>query len=180
MPNIIDNEDLYGHVQLGSMVSPGRATLSGHDREIDWDIKVGNGQSGSTTTLKAQKLAEPKVTLYLLKDIAQGIDDFAEWPDFLALARSTISGKTPKALDIYHPDLEQNGINSVVLKSVSGMTYDGKGGATVTITFLEYRPPKKIGGSPLGAKKNPEADPNAAAKAELAALTKQYQATPWG
>jgi hypothetical protein len=29
-------------------------------------------------------------------------------------------------------------------------THDGKGGATVVVKFIEFRPPKKKGGSPSG------------------------------
>jgi hypothetical protein len=122
-------------------------------------------------------------TFYLVKDVAQGIDDFAEWPAFLALVNSTVSGKAPKALDVYHPDLASQDIKSIVKSTVLGTVHDGKGGQTIAVKLLEYRPPKPKGGSPSGSKSKPKTsapDPDAEAKAELARLTKQYQATPWG
>jgi hypothetical protein len=179
MPNPIDNEELYNQIELGNLKSPGKVTLSGHDRKIDWDVKVGPNMSGASTTLKGVPPVEFTATFYLVQDVAQGVDDFADWPAFLNLINSTVSGKKPKALDIYHPDLAANDIRSVVKKGVGGMVHDGKGGATVAVTFLEYKPPKPKTVTPLGSKKA-EVDPNAAAKEELARLTKQYQETPWG
>lgn len=182
MPNPIDNEELYKSMVLGGVASPGFVTFSGHDRAVGWDVKEGNAQSGATTTLKSEPPIEFTATFHLLKDDGLGVDDFAEWETFQALIDSTVSGPTPKALDTYHPDLARNRIRSVVKKSVGGMIHDGKGGASVAVKFLEYKPAKPKGGTPKGsaAKKAKENDPNAEALAELAKLTKQYQDTPWG
>lgn len=176
--NVLDNEDLYNVIVLGGKQSPGKVTLSGHDRKVDWDVKGGPSLAGATTTLKSILPIEFSASFYLLRDVTQGIDDYATWPDFLKLINSTLAGTKPKALAIYHPDLAANGITSVVKATVGGATYDGKGGMNVVVKFQEYLPPKKKGGTPTGAKAGP--DPNEAAKAELEALTKQYQATPWG
>jgi hypothetical protein len=180
--NPVDEEDLYNAIVLGGVRSPGIVTLSGHDRSIGWDVKKGAGQAGATTTRTSEDPTEFVCTFYLTKDDVLGIDDFETWPAFATLINSTIAAATPKALDIYHPDLASNNIISVVLKKMGGMVHDGRGGATVAITFLEYRPPKPKGGTPKGstAKKTKEPDPNQAALDELARLTKQYQDTPWG
>jgi hypothetical protein len=178
MPNVIDNEDLYNVIVLNGVSSPGRVTLSGHDRKINWDVKVGPALTGATTTLHGIPPIEFSASFYLVKDVAQGLDDFEEWPHFQRLIDSTVSGKTPKALDIYHPDLAANDVKSVCKAQVGGFTYDGKGGATVVVKFQEYKPPRKQGGTPKGSTKGP--DPNADVKKQLAALTAQYQATPWG
>jgi len=178
----VQNPELYDQIELGNVESPGKVTLSGHDSEVEWDIKAGAGQNGATMTRKGRKPKEFTATFYLVKDDVEGYDDFEFWDEFQALIDSTTSGKTPKALDIWHPDLERVGIKSVVKKSVGGMVHDGKGGATVVVKFIEYLPPKPAGGSPNGAlRAKPKADdPNAAALAELARLTEQYKATPWG
>ncbi len=185
MPNPIDDEELYEGIVLAGVRSPGKVTLSGHDRVVNWDIKDGSGQSGATMTRKGEKPIEFTATFYLVQDVAQGIDDFAAWPAFLDLINSTVSGKTPKALDIYHPDLASNDIKSVVKSTVGGTAHDGKGGQTIAVKLMEYRPPKPAGGSPSGSATKPKKvgtapDPNAEAKAELARLTAQYTATPWG
>lgn len=173
-PDPINDPDLYDSIELGGIRSPGTVTLSGHDREIDWDVKVGPGTTGGTTTLKAEKLITFTATFKLTD-----ADDIAAWPAFRDLINSTVQGSKAKALDVYHPDLAVNGIKSVVKAAIGGVVHDGKGGQTISVKLIEYRPPKPAKVTPLAAP-NKGADPNAAAKAELAALTAQYQATPWG
>ncbi len=183
MLNPIDDEELYQSIILGGLRSPGQVTLSGHDRKIDWDIKTAPGTKGASTTLKGLPPVEFTATFYLVRDEALGIDDFSLWDDFYVQLMSTISGPTPKALDIYHPDLAKNDIVSVVLSSFGGVVHDGKGGMTITVRLLEYKPPKPKGGSPTGSKpkaKTKTPDPDAAALAELAKLTDEYKRTPWG
>jgi len=182
IPNPIDNPELYDSIVLAGVPSPGRVTLSGHDRKVNWDVKAGPSLSGATTTIKDIPPIEFTATFYLVKDVAQGIDDLALWPEFKALIDSSVDGSKPKALEIYHPDLAVNGITSVCKASVGGVVHDGKGGQTVVVRFQEYRPPKPKGGSPSGAKTKPtkKTDPDQAALDQLAALTKQYQETPWG
>lgn len=177
--NPLDHPAAYDHIILGDALSPGVVKLSGHDRKIGWDIKKGSGQSGATTTRSSDDPVEFTCTFFLADR-----EDFEAWPDFLAVINSTVAGPTPKAVDIYHPDLAENEIKSVVLSGKVGTTHDGLGGQTKTVKFLEYRPPKKKGGSPKGSKSGSPAkkapDPNQAALDEIARLTAQYQATPWG
>jgi hypothetical protein len=177
-PNPLDDEQLYDGIVLGGVQSPGKITLSGHDRKIGWDVKKANGQKGATTTLKEILPIEFTCTFYLLRDDAQGIDDLVDWPAFRDLIYGTVYGTTPKALEIYHPDLASNKIKSVVLANFGGAVHDGKGGQTIVVKFQEYSPPKPAGGSPNGSKTKP--DPDADAKKQIAALTAQYAATPWG
>lgn len=179
-PNPIDNEELFNSIVLAGVSSPGKVTLSGHNRSVKWDVKTGPNLNGATTTFKGIPPVEFTATFYLVKDVAQGIDDFAAWPAFAAAINSSIRGTKPKALDIYHPDLAVNDIRSVIKAEIGGVQHDGRGGQTITVKFQEYRPPKKKSGSPQGSKAKPEDDPNAAAKAELAALIQQYQQTPAG
>lgn len=173
-PNPILDEDLYNAIVLGGTSSPGMVKLSGHDREIGWDVKKGPGQSGATTTRTSEDPVEFTAT-FTLTDV----DDFDAWPAFRTLLLSTVSGATPKALDVYHPDLAANDIKSVVLKSLGGVMHAGQGGQTIAVKLLEYRPPKPKGGTPSGSKaKKP--DPDQAALDELARLTKKFSDTPWG
>lgn len=176
VPNPVDNEDLYQSIVLGGLSSPGVVTLSGHDRTIGWDVKKGAGQSGATTTRNSDDPAEVTCSFYLADN-----DDFEAWPAFLDRAKSTISGAKPVALDVYHPDLAENDIKSVVLKKIGGVVHDKKGGQTRMLVLLEYRPPKPAGGTPSGSSKTAAKgpDPNQAALDELAKLTAQYKSTPW-
>lgn len=172
--NPLDNEELFNVIVLGGATSPGTVKISGHDREAKWDVKEGSGQSGATTTLKSK----PPTTftcVFTLTDAA----DIAAWPAFQAACEETINGKTPKAKDIYNPDLASQKITSVCLAKMGGAVHDGKGGQTRTVVFQEYMPPKKAGGTPFGSVTKKK-DPNQDALDELARLTKQYQDTPWG
>jgi hypothetical protein len=176
MVNPLDNPELYDVIELGNVRSPGVVrSISGHDRTHGWDVKKGTAQTGATVSRGADDLAEVTVTLFLADQ-----DDFDGWPPFLAALNSTVKGATPKALDVYHPDLAENEIGSVVKKGNVGTTHDGMGGQIKVFKLLEYRPPKKASGSPSGSKSNAKkgaaADPNQAALDEIARLTKQYQA----
>jgi hypothetical protein len=178
MPNVVDNEDLYNVILLAGKTSPGKVTLSGHNRKVVWDVQLSPFMNGATTRFKAIPPIEFTASFYLVKDVAQGLDDYAAWDAFLPIINSTIANpRAPKALDIYHPDLAENDIKSIVKGEVGGKVYDGKGGATIVVKFQEYRPPRKWEGTPKSTPKN---DPNAAAKAEVSRLTAQYQQTPWG
>lgn len=180
MPNVFENEDLYNSIVLAGNTSPGVVALSGHDRKHVWDVKSGPSLSGASVTLKETPPIEFTATFYLVLDPAQGVDDFAAWTDFQAVIDSSLAGTTPKALDIYHPDLAANGITSVVKATVGGMTYDGRGGGIVSVKFQEYRPPKKKGGDVAPGKAPGQPDPNADLKDQISKLTQQYQQTPWG
>jgi len=173
MPNPVDNSELFDAIVLAGKRSPGFVKLSGHDRNHEWDVKKADGSGGASTTYKGESITQFQTTFTLVKDPVAGVDDFAEWETFAALIRSALpsSGK-PKALSIYHPDLAKNDIKTVCPATIGGMEHDGKGGATIAVKFVEYRPPKKKGGSPSGSKTSTtsKVDPNADLKAEVERL----------
>lgn len=179
MINPLDHEEAYNHVILAGVRSPGILTaISGHDRKIGWDIKKGPGQSGASMT----RTSEDPVA-FTLEFFLADREDFDAWPAFLGLVDSTVSGPSPKALDIYHPDLVEQRIASVVKDTSFGTEHDGKGGQIKRIKLIEYKPPKAKGGSPSGSKTKPQPDPNDpnyAALMELKRLTDEYARTPWG
>lgn len=175
MPNPIDNEELYDRIELAGVRSPGFVTLSGHDRKQTWDIKNADGVGGARTTYKGEQVAQFRASFYLIKDPVLGIDDFAAWDAFAVVIRTSLPKKgKPKALKIYHPDLAANDIKNVCQATIGGMTHDGKGGATVVVEFLEYRPPKPaVVTVPSPLAKPP--DPNADLKAQIDSLMKEAQ-----
>ena len=176
MTNPIDNEELFDVISLGGIASPGiLRSISGHDIEAKWDSKEASGQKGATTTLKGFPPRTITCTFYLAD-----VEDFNAWPVFQAIIESTVNGPSPKAIEIYHPDLASQHITSVCQGKISGPQHDGKGGQTRVVTFQEYFPPKKAGGTPSGSVAKPKNDPNQAALDELAKLTKKYEETPWG
>lgn len=173
MTDPIQDPDLFEHIILADKISPGLAILSGHERVVKWDVKEGNGQDGGSTTLKGFPPGSFTVNFYLTKDESFDVDEFADWEPFADLIWSTVRGKTPKALDIYHPDLARNDYKSVTLGKMGGLVHDGKGGANIAVLFQEYRPPKPKGGSP----RKPVPSPR---EVELNRLTLEFQKTPWG
>lgn len=165
--------------------SPGLLTLSGHDRVQNWDVQAAKGTTGASSQLGGAPIGRFKAAFYLAHDrfADDGTNDFDNWEDFQRLLESLISGPVPSAVPIYHPDLARNKFSEVTIASIGGMIHDGRGGASVTVEFIEYKPPKPKPAA--GAKAKPAApvaaagagtgkakpyDPNAAAKAELAAL----------
>jgi hypothetical protein len=176
MPNVVDNEQIYNVIKLGGKTSPGKVTLSGHNRKVNWNVNAGYALVGATVTFKNVPPIEFTASFYLVKDFAQGIDDYAAWDDFKKVIDSTLAGSKVHALAIYHPDLIENDIKTVCKAEIGGRVYDGRGGCTVAVKFQEYRAPKKLSGA---VAEKPQDDPNAALKAEVATLTAKYQQTPW-
>jgi hypothetical protein len=182
MTRPLDDADALSVIVLGTMTSPGVCTISGHDRPKNWKKKPAKGKTGASMTLEGDDPQDFKVTFQLADDAAvegaDGPSDFQLWDEFERLIRSTTDGPKPFALPIYHPDLARQKITEVTNGGIGGRVHDDKGGASHVVTFTEYKPAKKKAtGSPTaknagtagtGAPAKP--DPNAAAKAELAAL----------
>jgi hypothetical protein len=184
-PYLYDEE--YSAILLGvpGLRSPGVVKLSGPDRNKNWDIQKAKGQSGASTKLNGDDIGQFEAEFFLAADEVDedGRDDFDRWEDFQRLVESTTSGPSPVALPIYHPDLARNHFTAVTNGGIGGMVHDGQGGARIKVKFLEYKPPKpkpaakakpKAAGAAApgstGPAGNVKPDPNAAAKAELAAL----------
>jgi hypothetical protein len=175
----LENADALNVIVLGTTTSPGKVTITGHDRTENWDVQKAEGNVGATTKLKGADPGDFTCSFYLAGD-GYGSDfeesnDFDQWETFQKLIDSLTSGSKPVALPIYHPALARQKFTEVTKAMVGGMTYDGLGGATVVVKFIEYRPPKPkpvvaATGKP-GATEAP--DPNAAAKLELGELVSQ-------
>lgn len=172
-----ENDELLSKMVLGTIKSPGVCVISNHNRDKAWDVKAAKGQTGATSSLNGDPIGTFDAEFFLADDGAvDGPTDFDEWEDFQRLIESTTNGPKPVALPCYHPDLARQRYTEVVSGGIGGLVHDGKGGARVKVKFLEYRPPKPK----PPAKAQPKADngtgtrekpdPNAAAKAQLAAL----------
>ncbi len=151
--NPIDNHDSYDQLFVtGAPRSPGVFRLTAApDVNTGWEKKEGKGAEGGETINNGRKLAEFEGEFYLWRDANR--DCFAEWESFkVVFAQTTKDGPLQKALDVYHPVLDEAGITSVVMRNVPVAVPDGKGGAVVKLKFLEYRPTKKrVGtGKPKG------------------------------
>lgn len=180
-PNPFDNPELY-RFTLGGKTWIGDVTIANHNRDQNWDVKPAKGQDGASSSRGGEPIGSFEATFYICNGPDSEIDEFAAWDEYQAHIESTTNGATPIALPCYHADLARQRYTHVSNGGVGGMVHDGKGGATVRVKFLEYRPPKKKpvkkaeskGANPKGPNARP--DPNAAAKAELAALRAQARA----
>lgn len=183
MTNPFDQPELYSAYTLAGTRSPGVVTLKGLKRPDKWDIKEGGGQDGDSTSRKGRKLIAFKAIHSIVIDPGDGVNQFDDWDAFLPLLKSTTAGKDSAALDFYHPDAARLDMKSVVVTEIGGLDHDGMGGAKVSVSFLEYSPPKpKPVGGPSGSKSagsgtsgasGANADPNAKRKQELGALLNQ-------
>lgn len=182
--NPYDNPELYDVFLLGGQISPGVCTFNFPTRLEGWDVQVPKGSSGGNTVRKDQPPVEFEVTLLLWRD--EFVDHFAAWDAWKAILTKPIAKNAPKALDIYHPQLADLQIRSVVVKPhTEPQPLSGKmtGAATVKIGFLEYKPIKTAAtvapnGSTTGvalAGEGAKPDPNADLKAQIANLTAQLQ-----
>ncbi len=181
-----DDDQAYGTILLGTTRSPGVCTVSGHDRNENWDVQKAKGSTGASSQLNGRDIGTFKVSFYLVDDgmADPGRSQFDRWDQFEKLVRSLTDGTKPVVLPIYHPFLARQGFTEVSNAGVGGMVEDGKGGATVTVTFIEYKPPKAKPAAKAQAKpaqtyantdegKRSPPDPNQAAKNELAGLVNE-------
>ncbi len=171
LPYLYDEE--YSTLILGDTPSPGKfVILSGLGRPENWDVKAAKGTTGASTVLNSPAVRHIKTRFDLSSQ-----DDFDRWESFVRLIGSMTSGPKPFALPVYHPDMARDGITELTNGGIGETTHDGQGGVSHFVDFLEYKPPKpkpasKPGGKTTGntAGKPAKPDPNAKAKAELAAL----------
>lgn len=172
----------WSRLLVAGKPSPGQVRLSGPGLVIGWDVKNADGQSGGSTTRTSEPIKEFEAEFDLTNEEDDfGFTDFDRWDDFEALLKSSIAGAKPQALEVYHPDLARVGITAVVLRSIGMMTLDGTGGAKVTASFIEHRPPKPKPAA--GASKtNTQAQPKTAgdkqidaAIAEIEKLQKEWE-----
>lgn len=176
-----DFPEAYSRIILGTTPSPGTVTLTAVGRPKNWNIQRAKGSTGASTSLEGDDPGEFTADFYLADD-SDG-SQFNDWEVFQRLLESTVNGPTPKALPVYHPDLARAGYSEVTLKGISGPVHDGRGGATYTVQFLEFLPPKpKPPRKPKAAPPSdgsgeefgpPLPDPNREAKERLAALVDQ-------
>lgn len=145
----IKNPDVYDSITIAGIRSPGLAQVQSVSRSYSWDVKVGKGAFGSTTTFTGRVPAEFSVLFTLWRSA-----HFAQWSRLCSRLKYNpakirynietrwVSGVD--AVDIFHPSLAQLDINAVVVKKINGLTHKGKGVWNTSIEFLEWFPPPKI------------------------------------
>jgi len=189
MTNPVRNPRLYDSFKLAGRRSPGRCKFNFPKRELGWDVQVPKGSTGGNTVLNNTKPMQFEVEIYVWDgddEFGAPVDHFARWDAWKAVLDKPIKPTDPKALDIFHPQLEglKPPVRSVVVQSYCEPQPDGKGGGTAKITLLEFRPivPKKAK-TPKGSDSwfstdelaGKKSDPNADLKAEVKKLTEAYK-----
>jgi hypothetical protein len=180
MTDAYNNEELYSKLDVAGVKSPGVVTLSGHAITEDFDVTKGKGSDGATTTRQGRAPAEFTSSHYLVNDPTNPIsgNEHSEWNDFVKLLQKYMTdGESPGAVDLFHPDLAVLRIASATPKKIAGLAYDGKGGATGTVAWIQYLPPKpkpasSAKSSKTAVSKDGRPDPNAAIRAERDGLYK--------
>ncbi len=139
------NEKAFNFFTLAGRRSPGVCKFSFPTKKYGWEAVKAKGSDGAESILNGDELAEFDAELTLWKDY--WVDHYDGWKKWKGvLVKSTKNNIV--ALDIYHPQLDDLGIKSVVLKGRSSPQSTGPGGASIVrLSFLEYAPPKKRQGS---------------------------------
>lgn len=141
-------------IVLGGVRSPGLADVVGANSPRKWDERGGYGLSGAIVWFHGLGLSHFSVRFRLYTD-----QDWEEWREFfLPLVAKPPLGKRPKALDIWHPLLQDLGIRAVVVEDVLQPEQTNDGEWTAEIKFIEFRRPKFGMGKPDAAEATP-ADP---------------------
>ncbi len=161
--------------------------ISGFDRESEWDVKKGKGAQGATATFVGISLAKGSV-----KFVAWESSHFVAFDKIFVMFKYDPAKKKSQAIEIWHPSIVENEINSVVVTKVPPWKHDGNGQYSREVEFLEFRPAPKTsavgtpanaatsaGGAPGSSTGTPGSQPDPAIKAaqdEFAASLKDAKA----
>lgn len=116
--------------------TPGIAEIHGASSPRKWDERRGYGLSGATVVFRGVGLAKPVLTLRLYS-----AQDWSDWHEFAPTVQRPPFGTRPRALEIWHPVLEDLGVSSVVVEDVSQPEQTADGEWTITIKLIEFRRP---------------------------------------
>ena len=175
-----DNNNLFYKLTAGDKDSPGKiVAITDCDREWVWDEKKPTKQEGVDAILHGVKRGIVAVTFWLWKDYDTNIDHFELWDAFQDQLESFNSGPEARAFEVYHPVLSRQGYTELRLKKIYGQQFLPTGEALVRVDFSQHLPPREKKPVKVAASQvspiSKKVDPNAAAKAELAALVKEAQ-----
>lgn len=162
--NPIDNP--VDHILVMGKASPGLATLEGAGDKRRYDERRGYGLSGAFIVYRGQLLARwiVHIRLYTPEDW----DAWAAWRPLLSAVPTTRRGK---ALDVWHPHLEELGVSSGVVEEISQPAQTADGEWTISIRMLQFRAPVFALAKPSASKATP-VDP---VDAKIEELTGQVQ-----
>lgn len=141
-------------VILGGQPTPGLCDVVGADDPRRIDKRQGYGLSGSFPVFLGLDLSEFKLVLRLYSQ-----QDWDDWDVFKPIVKRPPAGKFPKALDIYHPYLDDLNIRAVMVKNRSQPEEIDGGAHSITIELIAFRRPKIALAKPDAATDKPSTDP---------------------
>lgn len=164
------------YIQLGGIVSPGRAAVVGAASLRDWDIRKGYGLDGAFVVYTGDNLCKFEVQIDLWEK-----SQFALWEAFCKATLGKPKARFAPGLDIKHPLLNREPLNikSVIVEGVSQFEQDDNGLWSCRIRFIEYRKPKPALAKPLATIPNaaaPVATAQSKADLEIQKLAAEQQA----
>jgi hypothetical protein len=143
-------DEPYDKVWLAQKWSPGLCDIEGANSPREWEERPGYGWSGSFLWFKGIRLAHFSLRFRLYTS-----DDWLDWSTFKPLLDRPPAGKRPRALDVWHPILVDQGIYSLVVEDVGQPTQTADGEWSIEVKCIEYRVPKYSLAKPDGAKATP-------------------------
>lgn len=178
----------WDYLYVAGQRAPGVVRISGAGLVIGWDIQNPQGMMGGVTRRIGDPIKEFDAEFYLSDETdSAGQSDFDRWDPFQKLLLSSVPpammlgasvptrpGGKPYPLDVVHPDLARLRITSATFSTISPLASDGKGGGTIKVHFIEYRPPRPMGSVKL-TKTAGDAKIEGAMK-EIEALQKEWRA----
>ena len=133
------------YVVVAGEKTPGIAEITGAAVPFKYDERKGYGLSGAYSVFRGRQLAKPTLTIRLYSD-----DDWDGWEAFLPTVRTPPNARRPRALEIQHPILEDQGITAVTVTELGQPEQTGDGEWTIVIKLLEYRRPRRALATPDG------------------------------
>jgi hypothetical protein len=130
--------------------SPGLSEVAGASQPRKWDERGGYGLSGAFLVYTGDGLAHFSIHTHLFT-----VDDWDEWNQWKQIVSKPPAGTRPKALDIWHPFLEDLGITSVIVENRMQPVDVGGGEWVHEIKFGQWRMPKTSYAKPESSKVEP-------------------------
>jgi hypothetical protein len=155
------------YILLANRRSPGIAEVNAANSPRRWDERRGYALSGARVVYRGIGLTRPIVTLRLYTD-----QDWQDWHEWRDLVERPPVGERARALDIWHPILEDLQVTSVVVEDVLQPKQTADGEWSIDIKFIEFRRPVRALSVPEGSEERSD-DP---VDRYIEQLTSQVQA----